>query len=86
MEAPAHQASPTEKGREESLKIIYSQDGERTTLLTLAPKLPWSCARSVAPRNGETKGRHSLRESLIFKKKRCFLVFSILQAHPQRDQ
>ena len=55
--------------------IIYSQDGERTTLLTLAPKLPWSSARSGAPRNGETKEKPSLRSSLILKKKRLFLVF-----------
>jgi hypothetical protein len=60
---------------EELSMIIYSQDGERTMLLALAPKLPWSRARSVAPRNGETKEKPSLRSGLVFKKKRLLLVF-----------
>jgi hypothetical protein len=60
IEAPARQASPTAKGHEELSMIIYSQDGERTTLLALAPKLPWSRARSVAPGNGDESVSHFL--------------------------
>jgi len=39
----------------------------------------WDSAWSVAPQKRQETEMHALRSSLIFKKKRCFLVFYILQ-------
>jgi hypothetical protein len=39
----------------------------------------WDSAWSVAPQKRQKTEMHALRSSLIFKKKRCFLVFYILQ-------